>query len=134
MLYHVFSESNAILLSDPTTSEVLLVQCLSICLTLLLRSLLLGAEVLRNGGSWLCFVVTELDLVSLWWSLIMERVVTGIGIGLTRGIFHDMLRSSTGWVVIGLLWSGRHDEFICRGTLVVLYRKIEIQEDDYQIK
>lgn len=58
----------------------------------------------------MCFVVTELDLFSLWWTLVMERMVTGIGIGLAGSILHNMLSGSPGWVVIGLVRSGRHDE------------------------
>lgn len=50
----------------------------------------------------------ELDLISLWLALIMERMSAGVRLGLAGCVLGCVLSGGAGWVVIGLVGSGRH--------------------------
>lgn len=65
---------------------------------------------LGNGRSWVCLVMTELDLISLLFSLIVKRVSACIGLGLGAGVVCNVLS------VVGIVWAG-HSEGCGDGTL-----------------
>jgi hypothetical protein len=64
------------------TGEALLVHFLSLSSALFLSTLLLGVDLVGENWSWVGLVMTELYFISLWLTILVHRMVAGIGFGL----------------------------------------------------
>lgn len=55
-------------------------------------------------------VMTELNLITLGFALVMKRMSACVRVRLGTGILHNMLGGSTGGMVVCLVWSCWHSD------------------------
>jgi len=73
-------------------------------------------------------MMTEFDFVALGFTFVVERMGACIRVRLGAGILHDMFCRSARGVVISLVWSGRHDEWLCIECVDGLIDRIESKD------